>query len=81
MKVKASGVPGPFVGPDAEAIVRQMRDMQWNAPSRKRDWMVEAAERAEQVSGVRVRADEGASMFLRDLERAGLINVLADEPA
>jgi hypothetical protein len=43
--------------------------------------MVEAAERAEQVSGVRVRADEGASMFLRDLERAGLINVLADEPA
>jgi hypothetical protein len=68
-----------FVGKDEKDVVRQMRDTQWNAPELKRDWMVEAADRATMVTGFRVRSGEGAVIFLSDLERAGLVTIWRSE--
>ena len=64
-----------FTGADAQDIVSQMRDAQWNAPDKKRDYMQQTAERVEQMTGERPRTD--ATGFLTDLAKAGLITVSA----
>lgn len=63
-----------FTGPDAKAVVRQMRDQQWSAPVMKRDYMVEVAERVEMLTGERI-ATTPAETFLNELERVGLVTI------
>jgi hypothetical protein len=41
-----------FVGNSAAEIVSQMRLSDWNAPARKRDYMLDVIERVEDMTGV-----------------------------
>ena len=63
-----------FTGDTPQEIVRQMRNVQWNAPVVKRDWMAEVAERVEQMTGTRP-STENASAFLSSLAALNLILV------
>lgn len=47
-----------FTGDDAAHIVRQMRNTEWNAPERKRDYMLEVIQRVETITGVFVDQDD-----------------------
>lgn len=66
-----------FAGATAEAVVRQMRDTEWNAPEKKRDYMEEVAERVFNMTGLEIPSPTTipASEFLQYLERAGLVTV------
>lgn len=75
-----------FTGKDEREIVLQMRNTQWNAPERKRDYMLEVIERAETMTGVFVNQDElptnvdtdetlNPAAFLRYLRDAKLIEM------
>jgi hypothetical protein len=62
-----------FRGRSAQAVVRQMKRNQWSAPSRKREYMEEVAERIFAARGIPIRTDPAS--FLRDLADAGLLEI------
>lgn len=63
---------GIYAGASAEEVVRAMRDSQWNAPERKRDWMDEVRDRVRSVYGVDIAPDLTATEFLKALDTAGV---------
>jgi hypothetical protein len=66
---------GTFEAPTAQGVVRQMRDTQWNAPERKREWMDEVTMRLHQSHGVMIPIGATAEEFLEALERVGVATV------
>jgi len=60
-----------WTGRNTAAIVRQMRDDQWNAPEQKTEWMDEAAGRVHQMTGFLPRSDK-AEHFIADLIQCGV---------
>jgi hypothetical protein len=63
-----------FEGPDAKSIVSQMRKDEWNAPSKKREYMAEVSDRVEQMTGQDV-PDDNAMAFLTGLEAQGFLTI------
>lgn len=72
MRVHVIDTEQTFEGEDARAVVREMRDSDWHAPDKKRDYMEQVAERVEGMTGERISTD-GAEVFLHELHRVGLI--------
>lgn len=77
-----------FEGEDARDVVRQMKNIEWNAPHRKRDYMAEVIERVQAMTGLVASAepwcvggaDDAAIApqdFLDYLEGAGVIEIEA----
>ena len=63
-----------FSAVTARRVVSQMRRDNWNAPSRKLEYMQEVAERVRQMTDREVRTDTPAH-FLADLQSAGALRV------
>lgn len=69
-----------YTGDDHKSIVRQMRNTQWNAPVIKRDYITEAADRVQMMTGQRPDTTD-AKTFIVDLARIGLVTISTyDEP-
>jgi hypothetical protein len=62
-----------FSGSSQKAIIRQMRDTQWNRPDRKGEYMEDVAGRVYSITGCAVRPV--ADHFLTDLQAAGLLTI------
>lgn len=62
-----------FSGETPEAVVKQMQADDWSAPPKKREYMIEVADRIAEMTGKTVRADAGATAFLHDLTVAGFV--------
>jgi hypothetical protein len=74
-----------FEGASPQEIVRQMRNTEWGAPERKRDYMVEVIDRVEQQTGVFADPDGvyedpenpiSAMQFLEYLHHAGVLTTI-----
>lgn len=68
-----------FTADDPKAVVRQMRDRQWNAPRFKRDYVKTVRERVWDVCGVRPR--RRADLFIADLVQLGLLRYEPPAPS
>lgn len=68
-----------FFGDTHAEIVKQLRNTVWGERQGKRDYMVEAADRASSMTGQDVTGDRGAEQFLRGLQQAGLIQLTESE--
>lgn len=68
-----------FTADDPKAVIRQMRDLQWNAPQFKRDYIKTVRERVWDIFGVRPR--RRADLFLADLVQIGLLTYEPSVPS
>jgi hypothetical protein len=66
-----------FEGEDEKAIVRQMKHDDWSSPPKKREYMVEVADRIVEMTGKEVRT-VNAKAFLTDLVTTGFAAVVPD---
>lgn len=68
-----------FEGADEKAVVRQMRNTQWNAPEAKRDYICEVIDRVEQVTQTVCAHADGrvvaAKEFLDYLASVGFVQI------
>jgi hypothetical protein len=72
-----------FLGDSPEDVVRQMKNTQWGAPERKREYMAEVVERVENMTGMFynperefVEGDVSPPDFLEFLRRAGMVEIV-----
>ncbi len=63
-----------FAGKNPKAVVRAMKRDQWHIEHvPKRDYIVEVADRVQEMTGTIIRLDP--SEFLFDLQEAGLLEI------
>jgi hypothetical protein len=80
-----------FAAETAADVVRQMKNVEWNAPARKRDYMLEVVERVEDQTGVFANQDLlptsadtdeylDPAHFLAYLAEAGVVEIVHENP-